>query len=205
MLPLNDASSARAPQRREWHVWAGRAPELPALSPFRSFRFLAFPTDAGALGGRVAPGRGRGARSAAGRGFFDRLAQLYCSVEPCAEVPATRERCDALADWGAPRGPPPLLPDEVPRGPGADATARALQMRLPSLAKPRWPAAGLRAYLRPVAPGMLVGSAWRGDGGDGGAEEALSEADEPAFNFVMLHQSTAPAPTTTLDDVGQAE
>jgi hypothetical protein len=183
MLPLSDHSSPRAPQRREWHVYALRAPELP--SPARAGRALLFPTAGageGALGGRVAAGRRDGVRSR----LVARFSPLYFSVEPCETVPASRERCDAVMDWGARGATPPLLDEEVPFTPGGLATARVLDVALPPVRAPRWPGAGLRAYLRPVGPNVLVGAAYRGDGAEAAATRADAEADEAAFTFLML-------------------
>jgi hypothetical protein len=188
MLPLSDHSSERAPQRREWHVYALRAPELPRAA--RAARALLFPTagaGAGALGGRVAAGRRDGVRTA----LANRFSPLYFSLEPCDAVPATRERCDAVMDWGARGATPPLLPEEVPFSPGGLATARALGISLPPVRAPRWPGAGLRAYLRPVGPGVIVGAAYRGDGVEAAATRADAEADEAAFTFLMLRADEA--------------
>jgi hypothetical protein len=174
-------------------VYAASAPAL--LPPFRRARLLLFPAGGAggdALGGRVAADRraGRPGRGGMFASILDRFSPGYFSAYQCDAVPASGEPCDAVLDWGVAGAPPALLPQEVPNGAAADAACARVGIALPRVRAPRWPAAGLRAYVRPVGPGALIAAAWRGDGGvDAGADAdaaAAAEADEPAFTFLML-------------------
>lgn len=168
MLPVA-ASSPSSTQREAWQLYAVRAPGLPLIA--RSARALVFRTPDGALGGRVAAGqRFKSVRAK----VADRLWPLYFSLQACDAVSNTAERCDAVMDWGMRGALPPLLPEQLPLSPGGLATALELGVRLVPMRAPKWPAANLRAFLRPVGPGLFVGAAFRG------------AAAEPAFTFLML-------------------
>jgi hypothetical protein len=187
ILPRGDSDD----QDEEWHVYAASAPALPP--PFRRARLLLFPAGGAggdALGGRVAAARRPGSPGGMLGSVLDRFSPGYFSAYQCDAVPASGEPCDAVLDWGVAGAPPALLPQEIPSGAATDAACARVGIALPRVRTPRWPAAGLRAYLRPVGPGALIAAAWRGDGGIDAAADAdaaaAAEADEPAFTFLML-------------------
>jgi len=114
---------------------------------------------------------------------------LHFSLEACAALPATGEPCDVALDFGARGGHAPLLQEELPDGAAASHAAQRLGVPLRPVRPPAWPVAGLRAYLRAAGPGLLVGSAWGGDG-EAAQTRADAEADEPLFTFLMLRTAT---------------
>ena len=194
------ASEAAPPGRRDvggrasrggWQLYSVAAPSLP--KPLRRCRVQVFPlvgASTGALGGRVAPGPGPGAEAALRPGPLAALLAaaappLHFSIEAADALPATGDAVDAALDFGARGGHPALLTEELPSGDAAAAAATRLGVPLRAVRAPRWPVAGVRAYLRAAGPGLLVGSAWGGDG-DEARERADAEADEPLFSFLML-------------------
>ena len=198
--PAGRRDSSRRSQQGGWHLYSVAAPALPA--PLRRCRAQVFPlagASAGALGGRVAPGAG-GAASALRSGPLAALLAaaappLHFSIEAAEALPASGDAVDAALDFGARGGHPPLLAEELPAGPAAAAAAQRLGVPLRPLRAPRWPVAGVRAYLRAAGPGLLVGSAWGGDG-EAALERADAEADEPLFYFLMLRVATDEATAT---------
>jgi len=191
LAPAGRRDAGRRTARGGWHLYDVATPALPA--PLRRCRAQVFPlagASTGALGGRVAPGPGKGAAATQRLGPLAALLAaaappLHFSIEAAETLPSTGDAVDAALDFGARGGHPPLLAEELPSGDAAAAAAERLGVPLRPVRAPRWPVAGVRAYLRAAGPGLLVGSAWGGDG-EAAMERADAEADEPLFSFLML-------------------